>query len=208
MKKTISTIISVIALTFITAGYNTVSAQNVGQVIKDGVEIFNGIKGLFPKKDKNKKLGTSTSASAAPKDNSGSVSVYTEETSGERPMKIESVHPDLKVRVTRCVAAQKMVMVTMELTDLADQDDRLEFSEFWCAAIDDAGNEHKAHLYSQGEGRRIYNLVSGVKKKIEIRISDVPTSVESIARIVLPIESYVFPKGNIIIRNVPIDRDE
>lgn len=206
MKRAIFSIISVIALTFITTGFNTVSAQSVEQVVEDGVQIYTGIINLFSGKKKMKNKDASVSSS--PKDNNGTVLVYTEETSGERPMKIESVHPDLKVRVTRCVAAQKMVMVTMELTDLADQDDRLEFSEFWCAAIDDAGNEHKAHLYSQGEGRRIYNLVSGVKKKIEIRISDVPTSVESIARIVLPIESYVFPKGNIIIRNVPIDRDE
>lgn len=203
MKRTIFSIISVIALTFITTGFNTVSAQSVEQVVEDGVKIYTGIKNLFSGKKNN-----DASVSSSPKDKNDAELVYMEETSGEKPMKIESVHPDLKVRVTRCVAAQKMVMVTMELTDLADQDDRLEFSEFWCAAIDDAGNEHKAHLYSQGEGRRIYNLVSGVKKKIEIRISDVPTSVESIARIVLPIESYVFPKGNIIIRNVPIDRDE
>lgn len=204
MKRTIFSIISVIALTFITTGFNTVSAQSVEQVVEDGVKI---IKKLFPgkKKEKNK----DASVSSSPKDNNGTVLVYMEETSGEKPMKIESVHPDLKVRVTRCVAAQKMVMVTMEITDMADQDVRLEFSPWWCSAIDDAGNEHEAHLYSQGEEQRFYNLVSDVKKKVEIRINDVPTSVESIARIVLPIDgSSFFPKGNIIIRNVPIDRDE
>lgn len=207
MKRTIFSIISVIALTFITTGFNTVSAQSVEQVVEDGVKIYTGIKNLFP--GKKKKKNNDASVSSSPKDNNGTVLVYMEETSGEKPMKIESVHPDLKVRVTRCVAAQKMVMVTMEITDMADQDDRLEFSPWWCSAIDDAGNEHKAHLYSQGEEQRFYNLVSGVKKKVEIRINDVPTSVESIARIVLPIDgSSFFPKGNIIIRNVPIDRDE
>lgn len=205
MKKFFLTILSVLALTFIPSTVDTASAQGkVKNTVKDVIELGEAL-GIFGRNPKGNTTTTSTKS-----DGGSTVTVYQEETAG-KAVKIESVHPDLKVRVKRCVAVQKMVIVTVQITNLSTEDDNLGFG-WQCTAVDDNGNEYNHDvmgLYARGAKAYTHALVSDVNKMIEIRIENVPSSVESIARIVLPInQSNIFPRGNIIMRNIPINRDE
>ncbi len=209
MKKTFLTIISAVTLTFIPFTATTTSAQKTDKVLKGVGNVLNSITGILggSKNNSTTKTQTQTSETENP-----STTTVTETRPDGKTMKIQSVHPDLKVRVKRCVAAQKKVLITVEITNVSEQDDHLQFNNWRYSAVDDGGNEYSGsqiQIYTQGNQANQFDLVSDVKKTVEIRINNVPTSVENIARLMLPIDrSSIFPTGNIILRNIPIDRDE
>ena len=139
-------------------------------------------------------------------------------------IKIVSGHPDLKIKVSRCVANGKSVFLDLALTNegVNDVDNfHLFINEMYRNKIvcyDDLGNIYEENIFAKVANRKEYanewtgefNLPADVPIKINIRIDNFSTSAESIARITLPFEceewglDYNKPAK---ITNIPISRD-
>lgn len=133
-------------------------------------------------------------------------------------------HPDFKVKVTRCEASGKNVVLDLVFTNVSAQD-----VEKW--SIYNPCNYHRTTVVYDSEGN-IYNcsnesisikvsnseyswghenlkMISDVPMKVSVMITGIPANVESLARVDLEVNIPIFNiDGNtpVKIKNIPIAR--
>lgn len=143
----------------------------------------------------------------------------------DAPLKIVTNHPDFDVKVKRCTASGKTVIIDMVFTNKGDKDVNIsvianDFS-YWTEAYDDEGNKYagkdgnitvklaNSGAYSNAVGD--YRLISGIPVKVSFCINNVSSSSESIAYFegVVICREWGIPSKDkwLIIRNIPISRD-
>ena len=140
--------------------------------------------------------------------------------SAQDGIKIVTNHPDFKVKVKRCAASGKTVIIDLILNNTGTNDvENLEVgSSGYSEAYDDEGNiyqggEMKVKIanrpnYDHWTGK--FNIPVGVPMKLSIQINGVPASAESIARLKLLVVCRAWGIGNekpVRISNIPISRD-
>ena len=132
-------------------------------------------------------------------------------------------HPDFKVKVTRCEASGKNVVLDLTFTNLSAQD--VENWYLYAPAyfsstvvydsegnIYDKENQIKVKVSNGEYGNRYDNLkmISDVPMKVSVMIVGVPTNVESLARVDLDVRIPFFnidgEKAPVKIKNIPIAR--
>lgn len=137
-------------------------------------------------------------------------------------IKIVTGHPDFKVKATRCEASGKNVVLDLVFTNVSTED-----VENWSlcpgqwgygqvVVYDIEGNIYDGRSISikvsNGEYQKqgYYNLkmITDVPMKVSLMITDVPSSVESLARVDLEVSIPQFNIQNkpIKIKNIPITR--
>lgn len=132
-------------------------------------------------------------------------------------------HPDFKVKVTRCEASGKNVVLDLTFTNVSAQDvekwDIYAPSYYSTTTVyDSEGNiynqENQIQVkVSNGEYRNRYDdlkMISDVPMKVSVMIVGVPTNVESLARVDIHVNVPLFNidglKAPIKIKNIPIAR--
>ena len=132
-------------------------------------------------------------------------------------------HPDFKVKVTRCEASGKNVVLDLTFTNLSAQDVEnwdLYAPAYYSSTVvyDSEGNiydkENQIQVkVSNGEYRNRYDnlkMISDVPMKVSVMIVGVPTNVESLARVDLDVRIPFFNidggKAPVKIKNIPIAR--
>lgn len=134
--------------------------------------------------------------------------------------KIVSVHPDLKVRITRCEAAAKTVVVNLVFENVGSTDTKISCNPAACSAYDDEGDKFSGWQFSvsiangnliegtyYGTPREL--LPSDIPVKAKIQIEGVPESATMLRRIDLCMSSdeWGFRNKVVKITNVPISRE-
>ena len=148
----------------------------------------------------------------------------------DAPLKIVTNHPDFSIKVKRCAASGKTVIIDLILNNNGTNDVEdynittntmggsvFNFSN--SEAYDDEGNIYQSEnlkvkianrtayeLYGSGE----FSIPSGVPMRLSIQINNVPQSAESIARLKLIFNCKVWGLNYdkpVRINNIPITRD-
>jgi len=141
--------------------------------------------------------------------------------SAQDAIKIVTNHPDFKVKVKRCVASGKTVVIDLILNNTGVNDvERLNAygGGINSEAYDDEGNIYDGdklkvkvanrQQYLNNTGN--FNIPSGVPITLSISIDGVPQSAESIARLKLRIDCATWGLNNdkpVKISNIPITRN-
>lgn len=132
----------------------------------------------------------------------------------QRNMTIVTNNPDFSVKVKRCAASGKTIIVDLVLENLGTNDVKIEFFELnGAGAIDDQGNSYGiAYKFANArsyEGRSYDNiLIPEVPTKLSVKIEGVPADVESIVRLQLDArcQTWGIDGKPVTIRNIPITR--
>ena len=136
-------------------------------------------------------------------------------------IKIVTNHPDFKIKVKRCAASGKTVVIDLILTNEGTNDvEGVTVSGgYWGSeAYDDEGNIYQkgnlsvkvANRNEYGETSGKFNIPTGVPMKLSIQINGVPQAAESIARLKLTVNCSAWGLNNqkpVKISNIPISRD-
>ena len=134
-------------------------------------------------------------------------------------IKIVTNHPDLTIKVKRCTANGKTVVLDLIFTNTSgnDADMRICMGNGETKIHDDEGNEYNGD-YEGPVSVKIANkrsaqwvedftLISDVPTKVQWTITGVPNSVEEIARVQFKIICNAWSLDNYVtIRNIPITR--
>lgn len=140
----------------------------------------------------------------------------------QAPLKIVTNHPDFKIKVQRCAASGKTVIIDLILTNegATDVEDILGRGGDWgnSEAYDSDGNIYQGGniqvrvanraRYSGDSGR--FKIPTGVPMRFSVCLENVPLSVESIARLSLVFECQKWGLNKnkpVKISNIPISRD-
>ena len=126
-------------------------------------------------------------------------------------------HPDFKVKVTRCAASGKVVVLDLVFTNVSATD-----VESWSIATnsgesvvyDSEGNVYSGNSLAVKVSNLNYNnylrnlkMISDVPMKVSLQITGVPANVEALARVDLAVDIPLFNiKSPIKIKNIPIER--
>lgn len=132
-------------------------------------------------------------------------------------------HPDFKVKVTRCEASGKNVVLDLVFTNISAQD--VERWAIWvrnCCPYKSVVYDSEGNLYtgdnlsvkvSNGEysyGSDYLKMISDVPMKVSLMITGVPANVESLARVDLQVDVPIFNingwEAPLKIKNIPIAR--
>ena len=129
-------------------------------------------------------------------------------------------HPDFKVKVTRCAANGKTVVLDMVFTNVSETD--VENWEIWTnstsntVVYDSEGNVFEGNNLAVKVSNYDYTnygfsnlkMISDVPMKVSLQIKGVPETVESLARVDLHVKIPFFNIGNtpVKIKNIPISR--
>ena len=128
-------------------------------------------------------------------------------------------HPDFKVKVTRCAASGKTVVLDMVFTNVSAND--VEDWQIWTntgtlsVVYDSEGNIYegnklavKVSNYDYSNGFYGTKMISDVPMKVSLQIKGVPETVESLARVDLAVRIPLFNVGSspVKIKNIPISR--
>ena len=112
----------------------------------------------------------------------------------DAPLKIITNHPDFQIKVKRCAASGKTVILDMVLNNLGVNDiENIEVFGSRSEVYDNEGNIYQGdYIKSKVANRPSYewttgpfNIPTGVPMRLSICIEGVPQSVESIARLKL-----------------------
>ena len=143
-------------------------------------------------------------------------------------MTIVTNHPDFQVKVKRCAASDKTIILDLTCTNLGDQDiTDIAFIGFdvgmngkFSEAYDDEGNQYgrgtiSVKVANQKEylrERYNYRMISGIPVKVSLRIDGVSTSAENIAYLAFLVNCNSWGIGFdkkkwVTMRNIPITRD-
>ena len=143
--------------------------------------------------------------------------------SAQDGIKIVTNHPDFKIKVKRCAASGKTVVIDFILNNTGTNDvEGLEaYGGNKSEAYDDEGNiyqnnnlrvkvSNRQNYEQYGSGR--FNIPAGVPMKLSVSIEGVPQSAESIARLKLLINCDAWGIGYssdkyVKISNIPISRN-
>ena len=138
-------------------------------------------------------------------------------------IKIVTNHPDFKVKVKRCAASDKTVIINLILnnTGFNDVEGLIAWGGSGSEAYDDEGNIYRGNnlqvsiantqKWNSWNSDR-FDIPSGVPMKLSVRLEGVPQSVESIAQLKLDIYCRAWSIGSdnkklVKINNIPITRD-
>ena len=128
-------------------------------------------------------------------------------------------HPDFKVKVTRCAASGKVVVLDLVFTNVSATD-----VESWSIATnsgesvvyDSEGNVYSGNSLAVKVSNLNYNnylrnlkMISDVPMKVSLQITGVPANVEALARVDIAVDIPLFnikPQSPIKIKNIPIER--
>ena len=126
-------------------------------------------------------------------------------------------HPDFKVKVTRCAASGKVVVLDLVFTNVSATD-----VESWSIATnsgesvvyDSEGNVYSRYSLAVKVSNLNYNnywgnlkMISDVPMKVSLQITGVPANVEALARVDISVNIPLFNiKSPIKIKNIPIER--
>lgn len=138
------------------------------------------------------------------------------------PMKIVTNHPDFKIKVQRCAASGKTVVIDMQFINQGPTDVENVSVICWAygysqsEAYDNEGNIYKEMSASvsgnsgaNGNTPR-FSILADVPMKVRLTIEGVSPSVESIARLKLCVNCEAWKLDSdkqVEIRNIPISRD-
>ena len=139
----------------------------------------------------------------------------------DAPLKIVTNHPDFTIKIKRCAASGKTVVLDLIFTNEGANDIEnvlVMGSSLGTEAYDDEGNiyqEDKIKVkvanrpeYDHGHAG-YFNIPTGVPMKVSICIENVPQSAESIARLKLIVDCATWGLNNekpVRISNIPITR--
>ncbi len=128
-------------------------------------------------------------------------------------------HPDFKVKVTRCAASGKTVVLDMVFTNVSETDvENWGISTHYntkTVVYDSEGNVFKGNDLAVKVSNYDYSwnfgnlkMISDVPMKVSLQIKGVPETVESLARVDLSVTIPFFNIGNtpVKIKNIPISR--
>lgn len=127
-------------------------------------------------------------------------------------------HPDFKVKVTRCAASGKTVVLDMVFTNVSETDvEDWSIGTLYCNTViyDSEGNVYKDNNlavkvsnFDYSMGFNNLKMISDVPMKVSLQIKGVPETVESLARVDLHVTIPSFNIGNtpVKIKNIPISR--
>lgn len=138
--------------------------------------------------------------------------------SAQDGIKIVTNHPDFNIKVKRCAASGKTVVIDMVFTNNSDNDVDMSIGigNGWTVIHDDQGNEYKFDgitlkiANKQPQGHWVdFTLIAGVPTNVKWTISNVPISVEHIARMIFMTrcEALSLRDSQTMIRNIPISRN-
>ena len=137
----------------------------------------------------------------------------------DAPLKIVTNHPDFKIKVKRCAASGKTVVLDLILNNEGTNDVKVDgVSTFSSEAYDNEGNIYQdTNLRIKVANREEYKsnsgsfmIPTGVPMRLSLQINNVSTSAESIARLSLCFDCSVWGlNGNKLVKlsNIPITRD-
>ena len=127
-------------------------------------------------------------------------------------------HPDFKVKVTRCAASGKVVVLDMVFTNVSATDVE-DWSIYTCCngvtvIYDSEGNIYSGRALAIKVSNQNYvqnqnglKMISDVPMKVSLQITGVPTNVESLARVDLDVKIPFFNlKAPVKLKNIPIER--
>lgn len=137
----------------------------------------------------------------------------------EQQMRIVTNNPNLKVRITRCVASGKTVLLDLVFTNVSGNDAEgifvVESSRSNGRKVyDDQGNSYSSVFKSANNDfrdRSWMTLLADVPVKATLRIENVSTNAEMLARVTIPLEHNGLGlelDTPVTLRNIPISRDE
>lgn len=131
----------------------------------------------------------------------------------QRNMTIVTKHPDFSVKVKRCMASGKTVIIDLILENLGTDDVSLEFYNGNSYSWDSEGNCFTNFFkYANNETYHFQQsgvLLPGIPTKFSVKIEDVPVSAERIAKMQIPVICNQWGLSDvqaILIRNIPITR--
>lgn len=143
--------------------------------------------------------------------------IYAQE---EKPIKIITNHPDFKVKVKRCAASNKTVVIDLIFNNVSSSDVKMRaYGGSSSVAYDDEGNMYKdgnlqvsiANTNSFYQyGTDPFVIPADVPVKITIQLENVSASAEAIPRLMVALDCDKWglnPHKPIIINNIPISRD-
>ena len=144
----------------------------------------------------------------------------------DAPLKIITNHPDFKIKVKRCAASGKTIVIDLILTNEGANDvENIRVHGGvapWGEAetYDEEGNIYKGDkilvkVANDKEwsvnGTSRFNIPTGVPMRLSVQVNDFSTSAESIARMKLFVDCSVWGINNeekpVKISNIPITRD-
>ncbi len=138
--------------------------------------------------------------------------------SAQDGIKIVTNHPDFDIKVKRCVASGKTVVIDMVFTNNSenDVDMSIGIGNGWTVIHDDQGNEYKYNgitlkiANKAPEGHWVdFTLIAGVPTNVKWTITNVPVSVEQIARMLFMTRCGALSLNDTktMIRDIPISRN-
>ena len=129
-------------------------------------------------------------------------------------------HPDFKIKVKRCAASGKTVVLDLILNNEGTNDVKIDMVvvDAWSEAYDNEGNIYQGNdLKVKVANKPDYNgryydfmIPTGVPMRLSIQINNVSTSAESIARFSLCIDCSAWGLNSqklVKFSNIPITRD-
>lgn len=140
----------------------------------------------------------------------------------EAPLKIVTNHPDFKIKIERCAANGKTVVIDMIFSnqgtdDVDDISVITNFEGYQCEAYDNEGNVYSRSISAYVKGKsdqygnaKYFSLIPDVPMKVRITIEECSETAERIARLRLRVDSnkWKIGRGKLVeIRNIPITRD-
>ncbi len=138
----------------------------------------------------------------------------------EDGIKIITGHPDLKFQIKRCAASGKTVIIDMIITNKSGNDIETMIHETNCGGsniYDSDGNSYESYRSSEVKvgnkpfsyGTR-YTFITDVPVKVQLKIPNVSTTAESLARVDFRFWCDALGLGcdhKVVIRNIPISRE-
>lgn len=137
-------------------------------------------------------------------------------------IKIITGHPDFNIKVKRCVASDKTVLIDMVFINEGTQDVnrvKIHLGNRGSLAYDDEGNIYEGG-YDQNISIKIANreydpwytsdfeILAGVPTKVTMKIKGVSLEAQSFAKIIMNFDcpAWDFNNSPVTLRNIPISR--
>lgn len=136
----------------------------------------------------------------------------------DAPLKIVTNHPDFNIKVKRCAASGRTVLLDLILNNAGAIDVTAQ-ARSWCSvAYDNEGNIYdESNIYVKvanrpefGKYSGMFDIPSGVPMRLSVRIDNVSPEAESFARFKLHIDCNKWGLSEnklILFSNIPISRD-
>lgn len=205
-----------------------IAQSTATKYIAGGVAAASVLYGLFKGKSKSKKAMKNTDVAATSTSEEISYGATYQNTSDmegvsgtqqQRNMTIVTNHPDFSVKVKRCAASGKTVIIDFIIENIGTNDVNLNLgdSESYFTSgrgWDDQGNEYlPRYKYANGTNYDMMvgpkALLAGVPTKLSVKLEGVPVDAESIAKLLLDIRCDEWGIGKdkpVTIRFIPITR--